>query len=126
MGDIPKRVIEKIREAKEKQLEILDLSWSRLKEIPESITQLQSLTTLDLSDNPIEIPPLEIVEKGIGAIREYYRQLESAGQDYLYEVNRLSEKSFMQLVGIVVKQLPLIGRLARGRKSEEDSSEVEE
>ncbi|BAY02039.1 Miro domain protein [Anabaena cylindrica PCC 7122] len=28
---------------------------------------------MDLSFNPIETPPLEVVEKGIEAIRDYFR-----------------------------------------------------
>jgi Leucine-rich repeat (LRR) protein len=67
----------------------LDLRSNRLTEIPETITHLQNLTSLDLSYNPIEKPPLEVVEKGIDAIRNYFRQLETEGTDYLYEAKLL-------------------------------------
>ncbi len=38
---------------------------------------------------------------------------------------RLTEKSLMESVRMIIQQLPLIGRLARGKKSEADSSEGE-
>ncbi|OUL26450.1 GTPase [Nostoc sp. RF31YmG] len=67
----------------------LDLSDNRITTIPEAITRLQNLTQLDLSHNPIQKPPLEVLKKGIGAIRDYFRQLEAEGTDYLYEAKLL-------------------------------------
>ncbi|NET45691.1 COR domain-containing protein [Okeania sp. SIO2B3] len=67
----------------------LDLSDNQLKSIPESISKLTNLTWLDLSGNPLENPPIEIAEEGIGAIREYIRQKEEEGTDYLYEAKLL-------------------------------------
>ncbi|QSJ19362.1 leucine-rich repeat domain-containing protein [Nostoc sp. UHCC 0702] len=75
--------------ARLQQLTILNLSYNRITTLPEAITRLQQLTTLDLSDNPIEKPPLEVVEKGIKAIKDYFRQLEAEGTDYLYEAKLL-------------------------------------
>ncbi|MEH1771810.1 COR domain-containing protein [Nostoc sp.] len=71
------------------QLTYLGLSFNQLTTLPEAITRLQQLTSLDLSDNPIEKPPPEIVEQGIKAIRDYFRQLEAEGTDYLYEAKLL-------------------------------------
>ncbi|MDZ8187747.1 MAG: COR domain-containing protein [Nostoc sp. ChiSLP02] len=118
MADTPQRYLEKIREAKEKQLkeldlsnswrtddkeklteipaevfelewlEVLNLSGNQLTTLPEAITRLQQLTTLDLNDNPIEKPPPEVVAKGIEAIKDYFRELEQ-GTDYLYEAKLL-------------------------------------
>lgn len=48
---IPKRVEEKIRRAKEKNLTELDLRSSGLTEFPDSITEIVNLTTLDLGYN---------------------------------------------------------------------------
>ena len=57
MRDTPTSVLDKIQEAKEKQLKELDLSRNELTEIPDSITQLENLTWLDLSGNKLtEIP----------------------------------------------------------------------
>ncbi|QLE44267.1 GTPase [Nostoc sp. C052] len=71
------------------QLTSLDLSGNQLTTLPEAIANLQQLTSLDLSDNPIEKPPPEIVEQGIEAIRDYFRQLQVEGTDYLYEAKLL-------------------------------------
>ncbi|NEP94258.1 leucine-rich repeat domain-containing protein, partial [Okeania sp. SIO2F5] len=70
-------------------LTILDLSRNQLTTLPDSITKLTNLTTLYLSRNPLETPPIEIAEKGIEAIREYFRQIKEAGTDYLYEAKLL-------------------------------------
>jgi small GTP-binding protein len=42
-----------------------------------------------LRDNPLVSPPLEVAAKGIGAIREYFRQLGQEGIDHLYEAKLL-------------------------------------
>ncbi len=39
----------------------------------------------DITHNPISIPPMEIVNKGSGAIKEYLKELEKQGKDYLFE-----------------------------------------
>lgn len=56
-------------------LKKLVLSGNSLKALPPEIANLPNLKKLWLSDNPLETPPLEITRKGIGAIREYFRQL---------------------------------------------------
>ncbi|MEH1888766.1 MAG: COR domain-containing protein [Nostoc sp.] len=71
------------------QLTILHLSNNELRTLPKAIVHLQQLTILHLSDNPIEQPPSEVVEKGIKAIKDYFRQLETEGTDYLYEAKLL-------------------------------------
>jgi len=63
----------------------LDLRLNRLVTIPESIGNLKNLQKLSVSGNPIKTPPLEVVEKGVKAINDYFRQLEVEGQDYLFE-----------------------------------------
>ncbi len=70
-------------------LHYLDLRNNSLSTIPDSITRLQKLTRLNLDDNPITEPPLEVITKGILAIREYFQQLETEGVDYLYEAKLL-------------------------------------
>ena len=67
----------------------LNLNFNELRTLPESIGQLQNLTSLGLSGNPLVSPPTEIAERGIGAIREYLRQLGQEGMDYLYEAKLL-------------------------------------
>jgi hypothetical protein len=79
------------------KIENVDFSQNKIKIIPQGICQMGSLKTIDLSsnmiynlpveitnlnariilgDNPLEIPPLEIVEKGKNAIIEYFDSLE--------------------------------------------------
>nr|WP_322684603.1 COR domain-containing protein [Nostoc sp. DedQUE07]MDZ8130545.1 COR domain-containing protein [Nostoc sp. DedQUE07] len=71
------------------QLTTLNLSYNKLTTLPEAIASLQQLTTLNLWDNPIEKPPPEVVEKGIKAIKDYLRQIQVEGTDYLYEAKLL-------------------------------------
>ena len=62
----------------------LDLRHNQLRELPNSIGNLQNLSKLDLRDNPLVNPPIEISERGIKAIREYFRE-KIEGEDNLYE-----------------------------------------
>jgi len=62
---------------------------NKIKVVPERILDLKNLALLDVGENPIETPPLEIVNKGINAIREYYRQQAEQGVDHLYEAKML-------------------------------------
>ncbi len=71
------------------KLTTLSLSNNQLTILPESITKLSNLTTLSLDDNPLERPPLEVAQKGIEAIGEYFRQLKEEGTDYIYEAKLL-------------------------------------
>jgi internalin A len=66
-------------------LSILYLRGNQLSELPDSMTFLQNLSTLDLSKNPLVNPPIEIAERGIRAIREYFREKAEEGEDTLYE-----------------------------------------
>lgn len=73
-----------------KKLELLDLSGNRLREIAPEIAQIQSLQYLYLKDNPIDSPPLEIANRGIISIRNYFKALAKAEEkDFLYEMKLL-------------------------------------
>jgi internalin A len=49
---------------------------------------LPDLAELHVRDNPLQVPPPEVADKGIHAIREYFRQL-GIGEDFLYEAKLL-------------------------------------
>ena len=70
------------------------LSWlylnnNRLVNLPESISQLSKLTKLHISFNPLSTPPIEVAERGLQAIKKYFRQLKKEGKDYIYEAKLL-------------------------------------
>ncbi|EGJ28818.1 MULTISPECIES: COR domain-containing protein [Moorena] len=67
----------------------LDLSYNQLSKLPENIVNLSNLTHLDLSGNPLVVPPPEVVSGGVGAIKQYFRQLRKEGKDYIYEAKLL-------------------------------------
>lgn len=56
-----------------------------LKHIPPDILQLPKLKTLSVYGQPIEVPPPEVVKDGVEAIKNYWRQQQEMGIDYLTE-----------------------------------------
>jgi len=70
-------------------LTFLDLGYNEFSTFPESISQLQNLISLGLDGNPLISPPIEIARHGLESIREYFRQLNQEGVDYLYEAKLL-------------------------------------
>ncbi|OUC12119.1 MAG: hypothetical protein B0A82_24265, partial [Alkalinema sp. CACIAM 70d] len=79
-------------------LTTLNLSFNSIKEIPQwlasgrlaiEIDNYFASNCINLTTNPIEEPPLEIVRQGNAAILSYYAQLAAQGKDYLYEAKLL-------------------------------------
>lgn len=52
-------------------LKELDLSNNQIQVLPESFGQLQKLTKLNLDQNPLVIPPMEIVTEGTEAVKRF-------------------------------------------------------
>jgi internalin A len=80
------------------QLTELNVSSNKLTALPEAIVNLPLKNNeskysfewgLQVKGNPLESPPLEVAEQGIEAVRDYFRQLNEAGEDYLYEAKLL-------------------------------------
>jgi len=72
-----------------RSLEALDLHGNDIKEISPKYAQLENLRDVDLTGNPLVTPPIEVIKRGSRAVLEYFRQLENAGSDYLYEAKLL-------------------------------------
>ncbi|MBD2462531.1 leucine-rich repeat domain-containing protein [Oscillatoria sp. FACHB-1407] len=79
-------------------LTLLRLTNNNIKEIPQwladgrlaiEIDHKYASNCINLYNNPIEEPPLEIVRQGNAAILSYYAQLATQGQDHLYEAKML-------------------------------------
>lgn len=66
-------------------LEQLHLRGCNIREIPSEILRLEHLKVLSTDFRNIESPPPEVATKGLEAIRDYWRQREIAGVDYLCE-----------------------------------------
>ncbi|MGC9972542.1 MAG: COR domain-containing protein [Bryobacteraceae bacterium] len=69
-----------------------DRGWGyegHIKQIPSTILQLENLRTLNVDGQPIETPPPEVVGQGVDAIKNYWRQQQEAGVDYLCEAKLL-------------------------------------
>lgn len=65
------------------QLNYLNLSNNRLTDISEKVANMPTLKELFLEENPFDMLPPEIVARGIGAIRNFYKELDE--KDFLYE-----------------------------------------
>ena len=75
-----------------KQLEkliSLYVSHNQLNTFSESIGLSANLTYVDLEDNPLIGPPIDIATNGVGAIQDYYRQINQEGADHIYEAKLL-------------------------------------
>ena len=70
-------------------LVLASIAPGRIKEIPREILQLEKLQHLGLPGHRIETPPPEIVNEGVEAIKNYWRQQEAVGVDYLCEAKLL-------------------------------------
>lgn len=56
-------------------LEYLDVSYNKLTTLPRSIVKLKKLKHLNVYDNPLQSPPLEIASRGLSAVTRYFEEL---------------------------------------------------
>jgi len=66
-------------------LQYLNVRSCSIKEVPAKILKLSDLRVFDGSANPIDSPPMEVVQRGLADIRDYWRQRADTGVDYLCE-----------------------------------------
>jgi internalin A len=64
-------------------------SRNSITKVSAELLRLNHLTRLELYGNPVEVPPQEVVEKGLTAIKDYLRQIGAEGVDHLYEAKLL-------------------------------------
>ncbi|XP_073525934.1 uncharacterized protein [Phyllobates terribilis] len=55
-------------------LKELDISNNQIHQLPDSFGRLENLTKLNLEQNPIELPPPEILSQGVEAIKDFMAQ----------------------------------------------------
>ncbi len=64
-------------------LRYLLLENNKIKKLPKELANLRNLAALNLIDNPIEYPPMEIVQKGSKAVQEYLKNEIKRNKNYL-------------------------------------------
>ncbi|KAJ0049561.1 hypothetical protein Pint_15539 [Pistacia integerrima] len=52
-------------------LKELDLSNNQIHALPDTFGRLDNLTKLDLDENPLVIPPMEVVKQGVEAVKDF-------------------------------------------------------
>ncbi|BAT99482.1 hypothetical protein LR48_Vigan03g316200 [Vigna angularis] len=70
----------------------LDLSNNQIRALPYTFSRLKNLTKLNLDQNPIIIPPIEVVSQGVEAVKEFMAKwwldlIEEAQQKSMAETN---------------------------------------
>lgn len=55
-------------------LKCLLLENNKLTQLPNEIASLRNLNALNLSDNPLEYPPIDIVNKGLRSVQIYMKK----------------------------------------------------
>lgn len=80
----------------------LDLSNNQIKELPCSFGRLNNLKKLNLDQNPLVIPPQEIIQQGLDAVLEYMKKrwvdilLEEELKSKIEASNSQAEQNWMQ------------------------------
>lgn len=62
---------------------------NEIRELSTQILKMENIKTFELNGNPMESPPLEVVKNGIHQIKNFFRQINLEGKDYLYEAKLL-------------------------------------
>ncbi len=70
-----------------KNLSVLVLEDNQLSELPMSFKELRNSFKLFVRGNPLETPPIEVAQKGIEAIRNYFEALEATAGEQKQPLN---------------------------------------
>ncbi|RZC90994.1 hypothetical protein C5167_028837 [Papaver somniferum] len=97
-------------------LKEVDISDNQISALPDTFGRLDSLTKLNLDQNPLFIPPAEIVKQGVEAVKEF---MAKRWVDILLEEERKSMEAHTQAQkGWLTRSTSwLTGYLAGGEKS---------
>jgi internalin A len=84
--DLDENQIKDVSMLKElKKLKSLSLYKNNIRDVS-FLHELDNLTSISLNSNPINIPPQEIWQQGIKAIKNYFNEMErTTSEEYLYE-----------------------------------------
>ena len=97
----------------------LDLDYNQLNKLPTSFGQLKNSCQLLICGNPLKTPPLEIAEKGIKAIRNYFESLEFQKQQY--QQYPLNEAKVIILGQGGVGKTSLVNRLVHSTYNDDEN-----
>lgn len=72
----------------------LDLSNNQIRALPDTFGRLEKLTKLNLDQNPIAIPPPEVVKQGVEAVKEFMakRWLEIIAEEHQKSMNEAKKQ----------------------------------
>ncbi|KAH7570351.1 hypothetical protein JRO89_XS05G0091500 [Xanthoceras sorbifolium] len=113
------------------KLRELDLSNNQIRALPDAFFRLENLTKLNLDQNPLVIPPVEIVNKGLEAVEEFMKKrwldiVAKEQQKSLLEANKQQQGGWLAwgtslLTNVVSGVSQSVGGYAGGGKSSTDS-----
>ncbi|KAL5826841.1 hypothetical protein ACOSQ3_018680 [Xanthoceras sorbifolium] len=113
------------------KLRELDLSNNQIRALPDTFFRLENLTKLNLDQNPLVIPPVEIVNKGLEAVEEFMKKrwldiVAKEQQKSLLEANKQQQGGWLAwgtslLTNVVSGVSQSVGGYAGGGKSSTDS-----
>lgn len=92
----------------------LDISYNKIKSLPDSMGCLKKLQKLCVEGNPLISPPMDVVEQGLPAVKQYLSEKMNA--------DHKSTQKKRSWVGKLVKYATFNGNTRRGQAREERES----
>ncbi|KAK7265348.1 hypothetical protein RJT34_32967 [Clitoria ternatea] len=91
----------------------LDVSYNKITALPDSIGCLKKLRKLSVEGNPLALPPVEVVEQGLHAVKDYLCNKMNGGHQ-----SPIKKKSW---VGKLVKYRTFNGHVRTGAREEHEA-----